>query len=360
MAKYDLLIVGAGLYGAMAAFDAISKGKRVIVVDKNDFVGGFCHTENIDGIEVHKFGAHIFRTNSRKVWDFVNSVDEFIPFVNSPIARYGMEVFNLPFNMNTFHQLWGCTTPEEAAEEIERRRVKNYEKPYKNLEEFVLATVGEEIYEKFIKHYTEKQWARPCSELPVSVMSRIPIRLTFDNNYYRETYQGIPRNGYDTFINRLLSGADVHLGVDYLVNRESLDKEAENVLYTGPIDKFFSCRFGALEYRSVMFKHVSHPSCGNVQGVAVVNYTDDKPFTRTIEHKHFLKTQCGNSVVTFEYPCAPGENADPSYPILNHENIEKYKRYKSLANGTNVMFGGRLAEYRYYSMNDIIERFICE
>lgn len=359
MSKYDLLVVGAGLYGAMAAYMALKEGRKVLVIDRNDHIGGFCHSENIDGIEVHKFGAHIFRTNSAKVWQFVNSICEFVPFVNSPIARYGNEVYNLPFNMNTFHQLWGVTTPEEALSVIESKR-QPFEQPYKNLEEFVLATVGEEVYEKFIKHYTEKQWGRPCADLPVSIMGRIPVRFTFDNNYYWEKYQGIPLLGYDHFIGKLLEGANVQLGVDYFEDREWLDGAAKQTLFTGPIDKYFDYNFGPLEYRSVRFEHVRYPDCENKQGVAVVNYTDDRPYTRTIEHKHFLKTNCPGTIVSYEYPCLPSESIDPSYPIINQDNLERFKRYQFLATETPVKFGGRLAEYRYYSMNDIVEKFICK
>lgn len=357
--KYDLLIVGTGLYGAMAAYRALKQGKSVLMLDRRSHIGGYCYTEKQHGIEIHMFGAHIFRTNSRKVWEFVNSITEFRPFVNSPIARVGDKVYNLPFNMNTFNHLWGCTTPKEAERKIASERIP-CDNP-SNLEEFVLSVVGKEVYETFIKGYTEKQWGRPCSELPVSTMSRIPIRLTFDNNYYNDIYQGIPVEGYTRFIENLIKGACVKLGIDYLNDREKWDDMAREVLFTGPIDEFYGYSQGKLEYRSVRFEHIYHPDSMNVQGNAVVNYpTLAEAYTRSIEHRHFMPCDGIGSIVTFEYPVDEDDkNADPSYPVLNERNKSVYEKYKRLAdNESKVRFGGRLGEYRYYAMNDIIEKFI--
>ncbi len=359
MKKYDYLIIGAGLYGAMAAHQATRQGKSCLVVEKSDFVGGFCHTEKRDGIDIHLFGAHIFRTDSKAVWDFVNSICEFEPFVNSPIARFHNEIYNLPFNMNTFHQLWGVNTPSEAEAMILRER-KPCDFP-NNLEEFVLDIAGKTIYDKLVKEYTEKQWGMPCSELPASTMSRIPLRMTYDNNYYREKYQGIPECGYTEFINRLLDGANVLTNVDYFESRKVLDALADNIVYTGPIDAYFGFCRGKLDYRSVTFKH-EHFDSQNVQGNAVVNYTSlDVPYTRSIEHRLFLPNKkTRGSWVSYEYPCDYEDNGLPSYPILNKRNLDILKQYKEMASKLeNVHFGGRLAEYKYYSMNDIIEKFIC-
>lgn len=358
MQKYDYLIVGAGLYGAMFAYRAIKAGKKCIVIDKNPHIGGFCYSENKYGIEVHKYGAHIFRTNSKKTWDFVNSICEFVPFVNAPIARYRGNVYNLPFNMNTFNQVFRVTTPEEAYEAIEKDKVA-FPNP-KNLEEYCLSTVGRKIYGMFIKDYTEKQWGKKCAELPVSIIKRIPIRYTFDNNYFNEKYQGIPECGYTEFIRRLLEGCDVALSIDYFDDIRFNNNIAERICYTGPIDRFFRYKFGMLDFRSVRFDEEYIPYKDNVQGNAVINIMDPgMPYTRIIEHKHFLKTQCNGTIISYETPCDYSENYPPSYPIHTEENIQKYAKYKILADKeTNVIFGGRLAEYKYYNMNDIIEKFI--
>lgn len=358
---YDYLIVGSGLYGAMFAHLARKQGKKCLVVEKDCHIGGFCHSEIQHGIHVHKYGAHIFRTNKKSVWDFVNSICEFEPFVNTPIARYGNEIYNLPFNMNTFAKMFGVTTPQEAKERLAKSIVP-CENP-QNLEEFVLSVVGAEVYEKLIKHYTEKQWGKSCTELPVSTMSRIPIRFTYDNNYYREKYQGIPKDGYDAFISKLLEGSDVLLNCEYNDFMSSISPEAYGKLvYTGPIDSYFSYMFGRLEWRSVRFEHNWIPNQDNLQGVAVMNYTDDRPYTRSIEHKHFLHTDCRGTIVSYEFPCSTGENDVPSYPILTNSNIRLYKRYKEYADKhcPNVIFGGRLGRYKYYSMNEIVEEFVCK
>ena len=356
--KYDYLIVGAGLYGAMFAHTATLQGYKCFVIEKNDHIGGFCYTENVHGIEVHKFGAHIFRTDSRKVWDFVNGICEFIPFVNSPIANYQGRIYNLPFNMNTFNQIFGVTSPSEALEAIENDKVKSHSP--NNLEEHCLATVGRTVYEMFIREYTEKQWGKKCTELPASIMKRIPVRYTYDNNYFSERYQGIPVCGYTEFITRLLSGCDVSIGTDFFEQTDFYKSLARKVVYTGQVDRFYDYRFGKLDYRSVKFKESFLPETDNYQGNAVVNYTDGStPWTRTIEHKHFLKTQCNGTVLSYEIPYDYNDEIPPSYPIPTEENLSKYSRYKELADKEpNVIFGGRLAEYKYYSMNDIIEQFV--
>lgn len=356
--KYDYLIVGAGLYGAMFAHTATLQGKKCLVIEKNNHIGGYCYTENVHGIEVHKFGAHIFRTNSRKVWDFVNSICEFVPFVNSPLASYQGKIYNLPFNMNTFNQVFGVTTPTNAFKAIEKDRVK-FDNP-KNLEEYCLNTVGRTIYETFIKGYTEKQWGKKCTELPASIMKRIPIRYTFDNNYFNEKYQGIPECGYTEFIRRLLIGTDVWLNNDFFDDVDWFKSIAEKVVYTGPIDKFYDYKFGKLDYRSVRFNQIYSFNKDNIQGNAVINYTDrNVPYTRIIEHKHFLKTKCKGTVLSYEMPCDYNEDNPPSYPIPIEDNLNRYSKYKALAEKeTSIIFGGRLAEYKYYSMNDIIEQFV--
>lgn len=356
--KYDYLIVGSGLYGAMFAHTATLQGKKCLVIEKNGHIGGYCYTENVHGIEVHKFGAHIFRTNSRKVWNFVNNICEFVPFVNSPIACYQGKTYNLPFNMNTFNQLFGVNTPEAAFDAIKKDKVV-FDNP-KNLEEHCLSTVGRKIYETLIKGYTEKQWGKECKELPASIMKRIPVRYTFDNNYFNERYQGIPECGYTEFIRRLLVGSDVWTENDFFDDVEWFKSIAKEIIYTGQIDKFYDYKFGKLDYRSVKFKEIYLSDIDNQQGNAVVNFTDrDTPYTRMIEHKHFLKTQCKGTVISYETPCDYSENGSPSYPIPTEENLLKYSRYKDLADKEpNVIFGGRLAEYKYYSMNDIIEQFV--
>lgn len=361
MKHYDILIVGAGIAGAMCAHKALSEGKTCLVIDRNPFIGGFCYTENINGIDVHKYGAHIFRTHSRKVWDFVNSITPFTPFVNSPIAKYRDEVYNLPFNMNTFHQLFGVTTPSEAAKAIDNDRV-HFENP-QNLEEHILSVAGRAVYEKLVKEYTEKQWGKPCAELPISIMRRIPLRMTYDNNYYPEKFQGIPVLGYTSFIERLLKGADINLGVDYFENESKYDQVADHTIFTGRIDEYFGYKFGELEYNRVGFIHIHYPT-DNFQGNAVVNYTDAKiPYTRSIEHKHFTGVDAHGTIVSYEFPLGakyPIGNEPPSYPIDDERNNTIYAKYLELTKSLSdkVTFFGRLAEYRYYSMNDIIEKFI--
>lgn len=356
MKQYDYIIVGAGLYGAMFAFRARNEGKHCLIIDKNPYVGGFCYTEDVDGITIHKKGAHIFRTNKKEVWDFVNSVCEFYPFTNSPIALTERGVFNLPFNMNTFCKLWGCVTPEDAEKAL-KERIEDISNP-SNLEEYVKSKIGNEMYELFIKGYTEKQWGQRCDELPISIISDIPIRMTYDNNYFKELYQGIPSIGYTKFIEKLVDGCDILLNTNYFEVKDEVDSMCKGkVVYTGPIDRYFEYKYGRLPYRSVRFEERIYDKT-NVQGNAVVNYTSiEVPYTRSIEHRHFDRNcKSERSIVSYEYPTWDGEEC---YPIESERNLAIYRKYEEDARELdNVIFGGRLAEYRYYSMNDIIEKFI--
>lgn len=354
MAKYDLLIVGAGLFGSVIAYEAVRMKKKVLVVEKRNHIGGNCYTEDINGVPVHMYGAHIFRTNDRSIWNYMEQFCEFNNFINSPLARYGDELYNLPFNMNTFHQLWGVRTPEEAHRMIDSTRVPN-EYP-SNLEEHILNIVGYDVYEKLVKHYTEKQWGKPCSELPASIMRRIPLRFTFNNNYFNDRYQGIPIGGYTPIFEKMLNGCDVRTSVDYLDDKNHLDALADLVVYTGPVDAYFDYCLGALEYRSLKFEH-KRIKCENYQGNAVVNFTDaDTPYTRCIEHKHFDSIESNETVVTFEYPQAWEIKMDPYYPLEDEANQKKYQEYQKMAKKKkNVRFGGRLGEYKYYDMQDTIK-----
>jgi UDP-galactopyranose mutase len=354
--KYDFLIVGSGLFGAIFAHEMTKLGFSCLVIDKRPNIGGNIFCEEIEGINVHKYGPHIFHTNDKHIWDYVNQFTEFNHFRYSPIARYKDEQFNLPFNMNTFYQLWKTKTPEDAKrklqQQIDRTKIQNPS----NLEEQALNMCGEEIYEKLIRGYTEKQWGRSAKELPTSMIKRLPFRLTYDNNYFNDTYQGIPIGGYNRLINGLLKNIDVKINVDYLRDRYELNNVARRVLYTGAIDAFFDYKFGNLEYRSLRFKHESLP-IENFQGVAVVNYTDSETsFTRIIEHKHFEFGRQRNTVITYEYPQKyEGSLNEPYYPVNNTTNNELYKKYRSLALENDVfLFGGRLAEYKYYDMHQII------
>lgn len=354
MSAYDLLIVGSGLFGSIIANQASSKGKKVLVVEKRDHIGGNCYTKSMEGINVHLYGAHIFRTNDKTVWDYMQRFCEFNNFVNSPIANYNGELYNMPFNMNTFYELWGARTPAEARAAIESQRVP-CDSPT-NLEEHILSLAGRDIYEKLVKGYTEKQWGHPCNELPPSIMRRIPLRFTFDNNYFVDRYQGIPVGGYTPIFEKLLANCDVSLSTDYLSNRKDLDALAPEVIYTGPIDAYFNYRFDPLEYRSLQFEHATY-DLPNFQGVAVVNYTDaDTPYTRSIEHKHFEFGDQRNTVVSYEHPCSWQVGADPYYPMEDDANRSNYERYKALGDKEgNVHFGGRLGEYRYYDMQDTVK-----
>lgn len=353
--KYDYLVVGAGLFGATFTSLAISAGKSVLVVDKREHVGGNVRTECIEGINVHKYGAHIFHTDDTEVYEYVCRYAEMKPFVNSPIAAYGEERYHLPFNMNTFKEAFGVTTPEEArrviAEEIAE---ENISEP-KNLEEAALSTIGRTLYEKLVKGYTEKQWGRSATELPPFIFSRVPLRFTYNNSYFNDRYQAIPVGGYSAMIDRMLSGADVMTGTDYLLERDLLDSKADVVIYTGAIDEYFGYSLGALEYRSLKFDH-RIMDVEDYQGNAVVNYTSiDVPYTRTIEHKHFEGTKTPKTVVTFEYPDRWTIGKEPFYPVNDEKNTSLYRRYRELADKTDgVYFKGRLGEYKYYDMDDVI------
>ncbi len=353
-AKYDYAIVGAGLFGSIIANEAKREGKSVLVLDRRNHIGGNCFTRLDDGIHVHVYGAHIFRTNDKYVWDYMRQFCDFNNFVNSPIANFNGELYNLPFNMNTFHQLWGVTTPAEAHEAIERQRV-HCENP-SNLEEHVLNIAGTDIYERLVKGYTEKQWGRDCKDLPASIMKRIPLRFIFDNNYFNDFYQGIPMGGYTQIFKSMLEGCDVETGMDYLPNREAVNVAADCVVYTGAIDEYYDYSFGPLEYRSLRFEEEKLKT-DNYQGVAVMNFTDrDTPYTRIIEHKHFDKTNVSGTIISREYPQDWVEGVEPYYPIEDKENRMKYLRYKELSGkDKKIHFGGRLGEYRYYDMQDTIK-----
>lgn len=350
---YDLLIVGAGLFGSIIARKALDKRKSVLVIEKRDHIGGNCYTKCVDDINVHVYGAHIFRTNETDVWEYMERFCEFNNFVNSPIANYNGELYNLPFNMNTFYQLWGVTTPAAARAHIDAARMPNDDP--QNLEEHVLTLVGPDVYNKLVKGYTEKQWGRPCVELPVSIMRRIPLRFTFDNNYFNARYQGIPIGGYTSIFEKLLQGADVRLEVDYLDDRKEWDCQAKTVVYTGPIDAFFDFCFGPLEYRSLRFEH-KKMSMTNYQGVAVMNFTDSiTPYTRIIEHKHFEFLSGDTTIISYEYPQEWTLGMDPYYPMEDQINASRYRRYADLAKECSIHFGGRLGEYKYYDMQDTIK-----
>ena len=357
---YDYLIVGAGLYGAVFAREATEAGKKVLVVDKRPTVAGNVYTEDVEGIKVHVYGAHIFHTNNREVWDYVNRYATFNRFTNSPVANYRGELYSLPFNMYTFNKMWGVVTPEEAAAKIAEQRKEITGEP-KNLEEQAISLVGRDIFEKLVKGYTEKQWGRDCKDLPAFIIRRLPVRLTFDNNYFNALYQGIPTEGYTKLVERLLDGIEVRLNCDYLESRDALDREAKRVVYTGPIDAFFGFRLGTLEYRSVRFETelLDQP---NFQGNAAVNYTDrETPWTRIIEHKWFTfgKDEQGNdlpkTVISREYSAEWKPGDEPYYPVNDEKNGALYQQYKALAGREKkVVFGGRLGEYKYYDMDQVI------
>ncbi|MEH7235383.1 UDP-galactopyranose mutase [Bacillus sp. JJ1562] len=352
---YDYLIVGAGLFGSVFAYEATKQGKKCLIIDKRDHVGGNVYTENIEGINVHKYGAHIFHTNNKKIWDYVNSFVEFNRFTNSPLANYKGEIYNLPFNMNTFNQLWGVVSPQEAKEKIaEQKRKAGITEP-KNLEEQAISLVGTDVYEKLIKGYTEKQWGRDAKDLPAFIIKRIPVRFTFDNNYFNDRFQGIPGGGYTPIIEKMLLGSDIILNVDFFVNRD-LQAIAKKTVFTGMIDQYFDYQYGVLEYRSLHFEVNVLEETDNYQGNAVINYTDaDTPFTRIIEHKHFEFGSQEKTVITKEYPSEWKPGCDPYYPINDKKNNSLYKMYKALADKeNNVIFGGRLASYKYYDMHQVI------
>ncbi|MBD5303944.1 MAG: UDP-galactopyranose mutase [Bacteroides sp.] len=368
MAQYDYLIVGSGLAGATMAYKLNQAGKRCLVVEKRDHIGGNIYTENIDGINVHRYGAHIFHTSDREVWDFVNSFVEFNRYTNCPVAMApNGKLYNLPFNMNTFCEMWGVKTPAEATAKLDEQRAEAREKMQaegitepRNLEEQALTLIGKDIYEQLIKDYTEKQWGRKCTELPAFIIRRLPVRLTFDNNYFNDRYQGIPIGGYTKLIERMLEGIEVRLGIDYIENREELNKLADKVIYSGEIDRFYDYKFGPLQYRTVSFE-TEKQDVANYQGNAVVNYTDSKtPFTRIIEHKHFEsfgEDVYANpvTIISKEYSKEWNPGDEPYYPVNDSRNAELFAKYKELADKEDsVIFCGRLADYKYYDMHQVI------
>lgn len=358
---YDFLVVGAGLYGAVFARRAADAGRRVLVIEKRNHIGGNVFTEKVEGIDVHKYGAHIFHTNDQVVWEYVNRFAHFNRFTNSPVANYKGELYSLPFNMYTFNKMWGVTTPQQAEAELARQKAAAGIGSPKNLEEQAVSLVGTDIYEKLIKGYTQKQWGRPCTELPSFIIKRLPVRLTFDNNYFNARYQGIPIGGYTRMVEKMLDGIEVRLGTDYLENRAEADAIARKVIYTGPVDAYFGYRLGALQYRSVRFEN-ELLDIPNFQGNAAVNYTDaETPYTRIIEHKWFTfgKDEDGNdlpkTIISREYSSEWKPGDEPYYPVNDEKNNALYLKYKSLADAEkNVIFGGRLGEYKYYDMDAVI------
>ena len=352
----DYLIVGAGLYGAVFAHEAMKAGKRCIVIDKRSHIAGNIYTYEAEGIQVHQYGAHIFHTSNKAVWDYVNALAEFNRYTNSPVANYKGELYNLPFNMNTFNRMWGVITPAEAQAKIEQQRAAAHVDEPRNLEEQAISLVGTDIYEKLVKYYTQKQWGRPCDQLPAFIIKRLPVRFTYDNNYFNDRYQGIPIGGYTALVEKLLEGAEVRLGVDYLADKAELDKLAAKVVYTGPIDAYFGYRLGALEYRSVRFE-TETLDLPNYQGNAVVNYTDgETPYTRIIEHKHFEFGTQPKTVISREYSAEWKPGDEPYYPVNDEKNGALYLQYKALADAEpGVIFGGRLGEYKDYDMDKVIE-----
>jgi len=351
---YDYLIVGAGLFGAVFAHEAVQAGKKCLVIDRRSHIGGNCYTQEIEGIQVHKYGAHIFRTSDKRIWDYIGRFTEFNHFINSPIANYHGEIYNMPFNMNTFSKMWGISSPREAMDIIRRQREEITGTP-RNLEEHAVQLVGRDVYEKLVKGYTEKQWGRPCNELPASIIRRLPVRFTYDNNYFNDPYQGIPFGGYTAIFQKLLDGSDVILGKDYDICRVEFAGAAGKIVYTGPIDAYFEYCFGPLEYRSLRFE-TETLDIPNYQGVAVVNYTDrETPYTRIIEHKHFEFGTQPKTVITREYPMEWTRGTEPYYPINDEKNQARYEKYTELSEREKcVIFGGRLGEYRYYDMQDTI------
>ena len=355
---YDYLIVGSGLYGSICAFELNKKGYKCLVIDKRSHIAGNIYTENIEGINVHKYGAHIFHTSNKEVWEYINQFAEFNNYINSPVARYKNELYNLPFNMNTFTKMWpDCYTPEDVKKRIEEEKNKYHIDEPKNLEEQAINLVGPTIYEKLIKGYTAKQWGKLCTELPPFIIKRLPVRFTFDNNYFNDRYQGIPIGGYTKIIEKMLEGIEVRLNCDFFKNRKELELEAKNIIYTGPIDQYFEYKYGPLEYRTVRFEtEILNES--NHQGNAVINYTEyEVPYTRIIEHKHFeFDTTRPKTVISKEYSTTWKLGDEPYYPVNNDKNNELYLKYKEEADKlSNVYFGGRLGQYKYYDMDKVIK-----
>ena len=361
--KYDVLVVGAGLYGALSAWKAKKEGKKCLVIDRRPHPGGNLYCDNIEGINVHTYGPHIFHTSNKKVWDFVNSLVPFNSFINCPLANYNGELYNLPFNMNTFHQMWGVTTPAQA-EAIIREQNREVRGEPRNLEEQAVSLVGRDIYEKLIKEYTRKQWGRDCKDLPAFIIKRLPVRYVYNNNYFNDTYQGVPIGGYNKLIEALLEGVECRTGADFFEAREYWESLADSIVFTGRIDEFYGFRFGKLDYRTVTLE-TEVLDTPNYQGNAVVNYTSKaEPFTRIIEHKHFEMFGDAvyarpKTVISKEYPCEWSEGKEPFYPVNDDKNGKIYKQYKELADKErNVVFGGRLAEYKYYDMAPIVEKVL--
>ncbi|GBR72487.1 UDP-galactopyranose mutase [Candidatus Termititenax aidoneus] len=354
--KYDYLIVGSGLFGAVFAYQAKRSGKKVLVIDKRPQLGGNIYCENIAGVNVHKYGPHIFHTSNKTVWDFVTSLVEFNNFINMPLANYRGKLYNLPFNMNTFYALWGVTTPQEAAQKIAEQKRRAAAEP-QNLEEQALALVGRDIYETLIKGYTEKQWGRQCTELPAFIIKRLPVRFTFDNNYFNDRYQGIPVGGYNKLSAALLQDVETKTGCDFFTDRSHWENLADKIVYTGEIDRYYDYKFGKLEYRSLRWE-TEILDCTNYQGSALVNYTEAAvPYTRIIEHKHFEFGTQAQTIISREYPAEWQEGAEPFYPINDAKNTALYNKYAELAQKEkNVIFGGRLAEYKYYDMDRVMGR----
>ena len=355
MRQYDYLIIGAGLFGSVMAEQLVRQGKRCLVIDKRSHVGGNIYTSNVNGITVHQYGAHIFHPNDKEVWEYINSFSDFNRYTNSPIANYKGKLYNLPFNMNTFYQIWGVTTPQEAQCKIEQQRTQSDIEPV-NLEEQAISLVGRDIYEILIKGYTEKQWGKKATELPPSIIKRIPVRFVFDNNYFNDVYQGIPKQGYTSIIKKMLLGSDVILNTDYFERKDYFDSIAHTVIYTGEVDRYFNYCYGKLEYRSLLFETIFLKGIANYQGNAVVNYTDcETPYTRIIEHKHFEFGNQSDTMITKEFPFAFSKDSEPYYPINDERNNYLYSRYARLVRQEkNVYFGGRLAEYKYYNMDQVI------
>ena len=361
MKKYDYLIVGAGLYGSIFAYEMNKKGKKCLVIDKRNHIGGNIYTEEIEGINVHKYGAHIFHTSNKEVWEYINQFCEFNNYINSPIANYKGEIYNLPFNMNTFNKLWGVRTPKEAQEKIEEQKKEFRIVEPKNLEEQAISLIGKDIYEKLIKGYTEKQWGRNAKELPSFIIKRLPVRFTYDNNYFNDRYQGIPIGGYTKIIEKMLKGIEVRLSSNFFDKREEYENIADKIVFTGMIDEYYNYCFGKMEYRSLRFEtEVLNEE--NYQGNAVVNYTEREiTYTRIIEHKYFEYGQQEKTVITREYPSEWKEGEEPYYPVNNERNNKLYLKYKELADKEEkVIFGGRLGEYKYYDMDSIIKKVLEE
>jgi len=356
---YDYLIVGAGLFGAVFAQQANKKGKKVLVIDKRSHIGGNIYTENLGGIQVHKYGAHIFHTSNKEVWDYIQQFAEFNRYTNSPVAKYKNEIYNMPFNMNTFNKMWGVTTPDEAQAIINMQRAEIKSEP-KNLEEQAISLVGRDIYEKLVKGYTEKQWGRKATELPAFIIKRLPVRMVYDNNYFNDKYQGIPIGGYTKIIEKMLEGVEVRLDTDFFENKEELTENADKIIFTGMIDEYYNYCYGELEYRSLKFETEDLP-VSNYQGNAVINYTEyEIPYTRIIEHKHFEhgcqgSIETNHTVITREYPASWNRGEEPYYPMNDEKNNMLYEKYKNLAEKEdNVIFGGRLGMYRYFDMHNVI------